>query len=369
MGRIVPNTYKREDSQVVKALGEFVVNLPPQWVSPTFGDRFEEFVEQCGARLRDVYGLQHRDAWGPIPATRRPPPAGGGSGTDYRLSYVFYEKMSDRLRSLLVGSNLAMPDPVDSRWFGMHPRLADVYVTAMADQLAADQGFYPVTDETLDHVAVGGWTMERLAQALLPNVELVDSAPTSREVEAVAAYVAIETVIPKAIETVPVDTLLKFREKYPQERATFQRYVREFVKPREWLDTITTTDALERRLQSEYEKDLKPRVQELREKYEDVGIGTATSAMTISVRTPSLVTQGAAALGLVANPIGGFVAGLALALIPVLRDRRKREQELRTSDVAYLMRLEQDLRPRKLIDWVKSAAGRFRLPGVAAPAP
>jgi hypothetical protein len=239
MERIVPNNYTREDSDTVKALGDFVVNLPPESVSPTFGNRFKEFIEQYGAQLSKVYGLNERDKWGPVPSTRRPPPAGGMSGTDHRLSYVFYEKMSDDLRSVLVTSNLALSDPMDRRWFGMHPRLADVYVTAMADQLAVEQGLYPVTDEALDHVAVGGWTMERLAQALLDDIELVDSAPTAREVETIAAYVAIESVIPKDIGAVSIERILKFREKYPRERASFQRYVHEFVKPREWLDDIT----------------------------------------------------------------------------------------------------------------------------------
>jgi hypothetical protein len=81
-------------------------------------------------------------------------------------------------------------------------------------------------------------------------------------------------------------------------------------------------------------------VSELREKHRDVGIDTVVSAMMIQVAIPSVVAQGAAALGIIANPIGALVAGAALALVPVLRDRRKREQELKTSDVAYLMRIE-----------------------------
>ena len=48
----------------------------------------------------------------------------------------------------------------------MHPKITQVYMTALAKELARRRGMYPLTDETLDHLAVGGWTMERLAQAL-----------------------------------------------------------------------------------------------------------------------------------------------------------------------------------------------------------
>ena len=48
----------------------------------------------------------------------------------------------------------------------MHPRLASVYMTALAAQTADDAKLHPLTDETIDHVALGGWTMERLAQGL-----------------------------------------------------------------------------------------------------------------------------------------------------------------------------------------------------------
>jgi hypothetical protein len=58
---------------------------------------------------------------------------------------------------------------------GMHPRLAGVYMSALADHLAEDNTLRPVTDNVLDHLAVGGWEMPYLAQALLE--EPLASAP------------------------------------------------------------------------------------------------------------------------------------------------------------------------------------------------
>ena len=245
----------------------------------------------------------------------------------------------------------------------MHPKLADVYMTAMADQLAADRGLYPTTDETIDYLAVGGWTMERLAQALLNDVTLVDEKPNAHEIETLAAYVAVETALPVDIGNLPVDRILEFREKYPAERAAFQRAVRDFVKPREWLKEVADATVLEKRLQDEYTKELKPKLDDLRGSCKALGIDTTVSVMSIQVAVPAIATNTAAALGFVANPIGGLVAGAALALIKVIRDHQKAEQKLKTSDVAYLMRIEKDLRPRTVMDWIWNSARRFRLAG------
>ena len=49
------------------------------------------------------------------------------------MSHVYYEKLSNDLRNILIKSGIALPDPQDKKWIGMHPRLGQVYMTAMAD--------------------------------------------------------------------------------------------------------------------------------------------------------------------------------------------------------------------------------------------
>jgi hypothetical protein len=68
---------------------------------------------------------------------------------------------------------------------------------------------------------------------------------------------------------------------------------------------------------------------------------------------------GAALLGVAANPIAAFGAGAVLSAIPVLRDRRKIQRELKTAPLAYLVRVEEDLNPRTLLQWVRNAAEKF----------
>jgi hypothetical protein len=296
-----------------------------------------------------------------VPESRRPPTAGGPSGTDPRLGYVFYEKLSPDLHDALVDSGIAWPDEYDPRWIGMHPRLTQVYMTALAAELAGEQGLYPLTDETIDHLAVGGWTVERLAQALLTDVDLVRSEPEeTREVESVAAYMALQTVLPSDPARLSVDQILEFRERYPAERGRFQRYVADFVQSREWIGNVRETDVLERRLQDEYVRELKPQIDEYRAKLHDMNIATVAGALAVQVGVPSTLVAGASLLGLAINPVGGLLAGAALALVPIFLDRRKAQRELQSSPVAYLMRLEKELRPIELTNWIWRDARRFR---------
>jgi hypothetical protein len=367
MGRIVPRAYKTEDSETVRALGDFVETLRPEWVRPDFAGTFIEFVGERGSNLQQHYGVAKKDGWPEIPLSLSPPTAGGLSGSDPRLSYIFEEKITPELVNTFVHAGLAEPDPGDRRWLGMHPKVAQVYMTALADQLAGERGLYPVTDETVDHLAMGGWTVERIGQALLPDVPGVPEEPSLREVETVAVSVALQTIIPKDISSVPVNNILRFRDKYPDERAAFQKYIADFLNVRQWLTHLEEPGVLAARIQQEYAKDLKPKLEDYRAKLHDTNIATIYGALAVQISVPAVIAQGAALLGVAANPIAAFGAGAALGAIPVLRDRRKIQRELKTAPVAYLVRVEEDLEPSTLLQWIRNAAEKFGIRRIRAP--
>jgi len=363
MGRIVPAGYVPEDSDTVRALGEYVQTLRPEWVRPEFGTTFVEFISERGPALREKYGIDKRDHWHEVPPWKRPPAAGGPSGIDPRLSYVFYEKLSPQLRKTLIDSKIALPDADDPRWIGMHPKLTQVYMTALADQLAGQHGLYPLTDETVDHMAMGGCTVDRLAQLLLEDVDLVTPVPETQETEGVAAYLALETVLPKNIEDLPIDKILDFREKYPRERAEFQKQIAAFVKAREWLSDIQDPEVLANRIQAEYDKEFRPKLQQLREQLQEVNIDTVCGALSLQVTLPSMAMLGSTLFGVAAPPVaifGAGVAGASLAVIRILRDRRKAQQKLGSAPLAYMMRVEEDLQPSEITHWIGECAKRFR---------
>ena len=170
LGRIVPSGYSTDDSPTVKALGSFVTVLRPESADSGFAKPFISFIEQYAPKLKAKYALSLRDTWQVIPEVRRPPRPGGPSGNDPRLGYIYYEKILDDVYLALNESGLASTDFRGSQWIGMHPRLAWVYMTMLAEHVAEKHGLRALTDETRDHVALSGLSIERLAQALLDDL-------------------------------------------------------------------------------------------------------------------------------------------------------------------------------------------------------
>lgn len=359
LGRIVPQDYKTDDSDTVKALGSFVTVLRPGWAHPEFGKSFADFIVQYGPKLKAKYALSLRDTWPNLSDRERPPKPGGQSGNDPRLGYIYYEKISHNVYTAMREFGLAATDGRGEQWIGMHPRMAWVYMTALAEHLSAEYGLRPLTDETRDHLALSELSIERLAHALLEDISLVDAAPTAREIETTLVSVAFRAVVPQDLGNLSIDKILAFRDKYPNERTSFQNAVVELLKSREWLKSITDPQVLEDRLRDEYDKVWEAKLKDLREKLTEVGIDTMFSCFNLKAALPAAV---AAALPLPLNPIAAGTAGLALAAIPALREKRKAAKEaLKASQVTYLYRMEQNLKPLDLWSSIKQRLLQFAL--------
>jgi hypothetical protein len=354
LGRIVPNGYPTHDSDTVKALGSFVKDFPPDWENPEFGKSFATFIAMYGPKLKGKYALSLSHSWPALPEAQRPPKPGGPSGNNPRLGYIHYKNIDEDVYGILKESGLASTDDRGENWIGMHPRLAWVYMTALAEQIAGERGRRPLTDETRDHMALSGLSTERLAHALLEDVSLVDAMPTETEIETMLVSVAFQAIVPKDLAGLSVDKVLEFREKYPNERESFQSAVAGLLKGTEWLKSISDRNVLEERLHDEYDKIWATKLKELREKLNDVGIDTMLICFNMKAMLPAGVAGAAAACALPLNPIAAGAAGLALGAIPVLRDKRKSAVDaLKASPVSYLYRMEQNLKPIDLWSWVK----------------
>ncbi len=360
MYRIVPSGYKTEDSDTVRDLGDFVDVVRPEWARPAFGETFSQFIDEYHARLVERYGVAQADQWSVKPQNMVPPTAGGSSGIDPRLSYIYFEKMKPELRDRFLKSGLARFDPGDDRWMGMHPMLAQVFMTALADQLAGERQLEPMTDETLDHLAISGLTPERLAQLLLGNVDLVDNGPTERELEQAFAFLALQTVLPKNIAQVSAKKIVKVREQLAGERGKFQAAAVAFARQNASLREISDGRAVQDHLKSEFDKTIAPELQKLKDALRGNDIDVVLGAMNVKVELPALMTTGLAALGLAAaaiNPVAAGLAGVALLVTKGLRDRRKGRQTLLSgSPVSYLFRVEEALSPGALAKWVGADA-------------
>ncbi len=199
------------------------------------GQAFRQLLKQHSEALRQQYGVARSNEWPADPLTMRWAPP----GADTKLAYVFYEKMWPELQEDLVQTGLAVPERnADPRWVGMHPRLANVYMMALAEEIAAGNGLHPTTDEELDHAVVSGATLERVAQALLGNVQLAPKGISEQETAAELASIAVQAAVPKNIDALDVDKIIEVRKKHRPAMARFQEFIQERAKELNHLQRV-----------------------------------------------------------------------------------------------------------------------------------
>ncbi|WP_435007640.1 DUF6236 family protein [Tundrisphaera lichenicola] len=375
MGRIVPESYPMgRESDTVEVLKEckYITNFSPESAanSPTrpvddagqpvtLAARFITVLERHAEALSARYDVRARAAWGDALVTcMGRPPTGPAS-----LSYIHSSKMDIPLaRSLEEAHLLVRTDNDDPAWFGMHPSLAQIYMMVLTDEVAAAEHLHPVTDETLDHVATGGWTVERLAYGLLGRHNETVLPPTPQnpdeEVEQRLASIAIQTFVPRDPGAIEVDTILKLRDRYPEQRAVFQSWISELTAELGSLERASQK-SLDSHLEVVAQKYITPKVQELHRNLRSVGIETMTGIFNIKIAVPALLS-GLGTAGLTINPVLGVGAGLAVGIIPVLQNSQRKAREAeRANPAAFLMRVEEGLNPRKFLERIQEKLLKF----------
>lgn len=242
-------------------------------------------------------------------------------------------------------------------------------MTALAEHIAALYEMRPMTDETVDHLAVSGLTPERLAQLLLGNVNLMDERSKTREIEQAYAFLALQTILPKNIAAVPAEKIAKVREQLAGEIGKFQAAAAEFAQKNPPLGDVTDKRILQDHLETEFKKTIAPELQKLKEALSGNGIDAVLGAMDVKVDLPDgkVGLSGWVGIGalLVAAtfPISPILAGLAgsatvgLLVTKWRRDQRKgRQALLAASPVSYLFRVEEALSPGELAKWISDDA-------------
>lgn len=92
-------------------------------------------------------------------------------------------------------------------------------------------------------------------------------------------------------------------------------------------------------------------------------IETVTSAATVKVTAPPALSSLAAGVGMGINPVLATGSGIALGLIGLISGRHVRAAQLmRGSPAAYLLRLEEGLKPATLLQRIGAGIRRF-VPG------
>ena len=374
IARIVPPYHALQDSETVKRLqGELglVTNLAPSAeemdsISNEFLNVLEAHSNQL-SKLYNVHGQALADepwpkAWSNAAAVGRTPGKSipGWKGpidpsalpdVDPRLSYIFSEgKMTPRLEEALIEADLGVVVK-DRGLIGLHPKLAFVYMNALASKMATP-AMFPLTDEDVGHVLTG-YTADRIIEALMDRWDqrpfrMVEVGETGH-LELEFALLAIKSVIPKSIDSIPVQKIIDIRRRHSEELTAFQQASQKISETIPEAITSGNPEAFTMYLQTLYDKTLEPELIRLRKSLRRSGIDTVFGAMSVKVQVPQLLTSGAAIMGIGAmhlNPLFVGAGAIVLCFIPRVRSQRQEAQRLRkASPAAYLLKLQEELKP------------------------
>jgi len=357
MSRIVPVGYKLHDTETVREFKDrgYIIDYSPSGADRKQTLAFKSLLATHGQRLASRYGLHLSADWPEEPVTTH---SSAGRFGDKRLAYIFGPKIDpdlvDELEALGLAERGGTRDP---HWIGMHPRLAGIYMTALADAMATRRGAEPVSDDALSHIGISDFSMQGLAEALLAEDDEL-SPPLHHGAEQLVASLTINLVVPANLDNLEPRRLLDFRDRYSDERAAFQQQVRDMVSDLR-SDGIEDPKALHDHLQIRYEKFLQPQLADLKRRLLDARISTARAVLNIKTSLPArTVVAGVfaqAPMPLVAT------ATVALGVWQVWRDHREARRRVlqERPSAAYLYRLERGLGPKDLASRMNQLSRRF----------
>ncbi|MFE0527123.1 DUF6236 family protein [Micromonospora parva] len=345
MGRIVPNEYFLRDSPTIREFksAEYIRDHAPRGAAQArVSSAFRDLAQRYGSQLSERFGLQLAAGW---PDETTAVQSASAHFGDPKLAYIFAPKLGDTLIDELVQLDLAVRGGrTEPYWIGMHPRIAAIYMTALAGEMAAWVGARPVSDDALSHRGVGDVRLDGMAEALLDESG-GNAAGLDLEMEPrlVIADVAIKTVVPAGLDKVPVQKILAFRDRYPQLRAAFQDEVSALTASLS-SSQIGDRDALEDLLRDEYKKRLQPKVEELRSRLSSHGIDTVVGVF--NVKTSPAGIAGGLLLETLHSPRPVVAAGaVAVSLWASYRDQHTKRQAIfgESPAASYLYQIERNL--------------------------
>ncbi|MEV5850396.1 DUF6236 family protein [Streptomyces sp. NPDC051985] len=394
LARIVPHNYKLSDLRTTRVLTDeldFVVPVDPRWtaqaVAPMFMEALHHHANSLRARFEipwsaegnwsQAEALAHiveiRDDPSPPPprplqTTHANPSSGAWPGQDGGLAGIHWDEInSELLRALLelrIGARVWRTQFAEHRehntapWIAMHSALAWVYKCAFVEELAAQSGFIPTTDQPESHLAADGWNADRIAEILLG----MGSRPSERfassdDLANAVGLLAIRIAVPDNLTDVPVEKIVKLRRRYRAEFDNFTSTVSDTVtKLQAEMADVTLPEARGRYVRMEVERRFELPMQELTAAMKGLGIDTAYSAANLKFELPtSVAAVGSAAL--VGQPVLGTALGAAFAIVGLSRTRAEQRKAFRSgSPVAYLLSVERGLQPPSLLQRIVRSA-------------
>jgi hypothetical protein len=345
IGRIVPTgDYELRDTPEVESLRArgIVTEFLPGDSALEVGESFEALItDQLGA-LRAAYSIDQVEEWDIDKHTSLAAP----EAVEPRFAYLHRDTINTDLADLLLASGLASnQERLQEGWLGMHPRLVQVYMTALAETMRSAHGAHPITNQATHAVSVAGLETDRLAQALLPEAIPKQPVRSDREIEQAMVTVSLEAVVPGMLAKLEMDEVIELREKQQPLRRTFQDEIRHITDELSGLDTVTP-EALRWHLESEHEARIEPALENLRQSLRDSKISVGKALLSTDFVMPAGVSGILELLGVAIVPPIGVAAGLAWATWGAWQSKRSNERTLMAGDwTAFLLETQKSVDP------------------------
>lgn len=329
--RIVPSTYKPQDSESVKALAAegLVESVDPHQYTASAA---KEFIPTLKELMR-----------------KRPHPSRGVEvgrqieGNAGNAS-VHIQKMDQQVARMLEQSGLAKQS---GDWYAMDSGLAGYYMLCLAAHISEKQKAPMLSDSVAMETGGTYFQHSRLAGSI---------ASQGRDVGFTLARMVLPVPRPENLAAVPMKEILKFHRKYEAERMQFRAAIEKVTKDAAGLNDKSAI----RDLLQQQKKVIANAMRDQEKALDEFGVGTAMSLMAVSA-------PGGAIVGALSNfdPVITSVAtGVTLALSFVgwiAKTRQEKRKAIRSSDWHYLLRLDKAFDTRTVANEVGNSFRGFIL--------
>jgi hypothetical protein len=359
--RIVPPGYRKRDSETVRAFDRegLIADVSPLHSREQVAQVFATVIREREGDLRATYATDGAALWEHA-VTRRhveipePDPAVAD-----RFAYIHVDKIAYSLRVALMETGLGVPNRGgDQDWIGVHPAVARVYMTALAEDIARRTGIQPIADDLLNHVAVSGWSVGQLTAALLPTRDSGPLPEPAGEPASALAYVAIQSVVPTNVRSIPAQRILEVREKYGAELLAFQDAIRDLATDAD-LAGVSDPEAFQMHVQDLYEDRVLPKLDELKRDLRLFRVDTIPTWLSVKTTLPPAAAGTLTGVGL-GEPAVATAGAVALGVV-ALRQASAAEghDQMRENPAAYMLRLKEALEPSSLRNQLNRAIRKF----------
>ena len=263
------------------------------------------------------------------------------------LEWVHVDKTTWKLIKTLIDAELAVM--VRYQWLGMHPKLAAVYMCSLADRLAQQNRMAAITDERRLLPALNDWSVANMAAFLLDDIDILPVPTPAAEIGRLFTLLAITTVVPKDLGDIPLEQILKVRERLQPKLLAYRKYLDTLADKFADLAAVDQPGVLQEHLDLLVRSEIEPRVAELESNLRGVGFQPMRSVLGMkALAPPALIATAMHQAG--GPPVISAGTAMAACLVGATVDARRKSREASAaSPAAYFVGLKRDLSPRDVV--------------------